>query len=881
MSRIQGRPFIELVIGTLNEEKKKKLLDLVNGTDEQPAFRSLINSSNYITDADKNDVSHIVLETWHKTFTGYLIYNNTYCVLISYVRNTQDLNLLSINLTNQTYTTIRQSLTILELRYVLNDVSEHITPGDIDSGDAPKGQVLTADGESGASWENRVEYLNLESESGNLTNAQIEVAKQDNVIITLDDQFYYKNSQSDEAIVFKAPAKVVDDDTIAEKVVIDLSDNTYSYSYEVVATGGSFDPTYDDEINDSSTNAVQNKVIYEELEKKANVDGYYETFGYARRSGVADNLYNEEGKLLDPNVSESAGTVYADQPFVQRATAMTMNAYLNNELISVASGVEERKKDEAFSIVRNQQMRGLNNFGIVGGATKSYADGVLTVNTVADATSGITSGSIPFKGGHKYIRIIEFKGTEGVSYGFNGEFTAHSATGSWEFLYNIVNQTNDGNHYLAIATNVESTFQVRNCRYIDITQWFASRPTIAVALTRDSDVKWFLQQYPKALSLDYDAGTIIDTETYEYQTTGINLWDEEWELGTFNTTTGVNIASTYQIRSKNPIKIFPNTQYYFNAPINLWVMFLDINMQPISITLPSGYQGDGNSVQLGNTDNKQIFTTPINAVYCKFFCQASYGTTYKNDIQICNHFTQTQIEQTYHKFEIHKDTVDWSWTSTGKGKSAGSVADTKDYVLGKNIEKVGSVDLGTLNWTLITSFETTYFYTNDLNSIIKRNWQNNLCSKYKIGDYPTLINNNKILCVDDNGRLNIRDDSYNDVQAFKQAMSGVILNYALATPIESDMVGDEIITTVQENDYGNEVKVPASGNMFSGSATTIFYQDNVLRQIYNNKSNIDGLQEDVNTLEAKIPDAPTTDGTYVLKATVSGGVATYSWVLEE
>lgn len=152
MSRIQGRPFIELVIGTLNEEKKKKLLNLVNGTDEQPAFRSLINPSNYITDADKNDVSHIVLETWHKTFTGYLIYNNTYCVLISYSRNTQDLNLLSINLTNQTYTTIRQSLTILELRFILNDVSEHITPGDIDSGDAPKGQVLTADGESGASW---------------------------------------------------------------------------------------------------------------------------------------------------------------------------------------------------------------------------------------------------------------------------------------------------------------------------------------------------------------------------------------------------------------------------------------------------------------------------------------------------------------------------------------------------------------------------------------------------------------------------------------------------------------------------------------------------------------------------------------------------------
>lgn len=31
----------------------------------------------------------------------------------------------------------------------------------------------------------------------------------------------------------------------------------------------------------------------------------------------------------------------------------------------------------------------------------------------------------------------------------------------------------------------------------------------------------------------------------------------------------------------------------------------------------------------------------------------------------------------------------------------------------------------------------------------------------------------------------------------------------------------------------------------------------------------------------KVPDAPTTDGTYVLKAVVSSGVATYQWVLEE
>lgn len=205
---------------------------------------------------------------------------------------------------------------------------------DIDSGDAPKGQVLTADGDSGASWENRVEYLNLESESGNLTNAQIEVAKQDNVIITLGGQFYYKNSQSDEAIVFKAPAKVVDDDTIVEKIAIDLSDNTYSYSYEVVATGGSFDPTYDDELNDSSTNAVQNKVLtYKTNNLLPNIQG-------TSLRGLIVQLNSDNGVLLAEDNNHWYywdGTQYKDgglyQPIENNPEIEYINGKIDNLLI--------------------------------------------------------------------------------------------------------------------------------------------------------------------------------------------------------------------------------------------------------------------------------------------------------------------------------------------------------------------------------------------------------------------------------------------------------------------------------------------------------------------------------------------------------------------
>ena len=107
----------------------------------------------------------------------------------------------------------------------------------------------------------------------------------------------------------------------------------------------------------SNDNVVSEKYSEETYAKK---DGYYETFGYAREAGIASNLKNDEGKLLDPDVETSSGTIYADQPFTQRATAMTMKAYLDNELITVGSGYEQWRKEQAFSVVKNQIIKNGN-----------------------------------------------------------------------------------------------------------------------------------------------------------------------------------------------------------------------------------------------------------------------------------------------------------------------------------------------------------------------------------------------------------------------------------------------------------------------------------------------------------------------------------------
>lgn len=45
-------------------------------------------------------------------------------------------------------------------------------------------------------------------------------------------------------------------------------------------------------------------------------------------------------------------------------------------------------------------------------------------------------------------------------------------------------------------------------------------------------------------------------------------------------------------------------------------------------------------------------------------------------------------------------------------------------------------------------------------------------------------------------------------------------------------------------------------------------------------SRVSTLENDVFTLQGKIPNAPDTDGTYVLKCIVLNGEATYEWVEE-
>ena len=125
----------------------------------------------------------------------------------------------------------------------------------------------------------------------------------------------------------------------------------------------------------------------------------------------------------------------------------------------------------------------------------------------------------------------------------------------------------------------------------------------------------------------------------------------------------------------------------------------------------------------------------------------------------------------------------------GYGWSVGSVCNEVDLVNKKYIQRVASVDLGTCDWIKISEAEWNCFYTKTLNSDKRKSVDNLLCSHYI---QSTMYNTqtDKIVCGNaNNGFVYIRDSAYQSgtESAFKTAMSGVMLYYELATPVETDI----------------------------------------------------------------------------------------------
>ena len=123
---------------------------------------------------------------------------------------------------------------------------------------------------------------------------------------------------------------------------------------------------------------------------------------------------------------------------------------------------------------------------------------------------------------------------------------------------------------------------------------------------------------------------------------GVNLWDEQWELGSLDYN-GNPIPSTTAIRSKNFIKVNPSTKYYIAFSTGkIYIACYDEYKKFI------GYIPSTSGIETPS----EVFTYP-NCKYIRLNFGSAYGTTYRNDTSVNSPSTDTD----YHAYTGNTYTI--------------------------------------------------------------------------------------------------------------------------------------------------------------------------------------------------------------------------------
>lgn len=436
--------------------------------------------------------------------------------------------------------------------------------------------------------------------------------------------------------------------------------------------------------------------------------------------------------------------------------------------------------------------------------------------------------------GHKYLVAI------------NGEYSNNAVVHFGSATYTqkispeapqIVECTNSGYFYFfpfgATSTNLPAgtSFTVNSVFICNLTKMFdvGNEPTT---------IEEFYARIPEGVDMNaYNEGQLISVNANAIETTGLNQWDEQWEVGRIDVNTGLPTDFTAAIRSKNYIRILPNKEYYLrgiNNNTNI-ILFYDAEYNYISY-LPTT-----------NALNK-TFITPTNANYIKFYVGNAETpvTNYNNDICInLSHSGVRNGDYEPYKKSIKDLSVIQKYFPNGM-KSAGSVYD--EITETEAIQRIGEVDLGRLNWKSETSSLNYTFWYTKLTGVKRAagygEKANAICSvldiarAYPIGDVE-LPMDSLMIYYDRMQNVYVRT-SHADVASFKSAMSGVKLYYELTEPVVTPI--EEVVNFSYEvSDFGTEEIISnGSTTPFKGD---IVYQFNAVDRIRDNSRAIEKLNE--------------------------------------
>lgn len=280
--------------------------------------------------------------------------------------------------------------------------------------------------------------------------------------------------------------------------------------------------------------------------------------------------------------------------------------------------------------------------------------------------------------------------------------------------------------------------------------------------------------------------------------TGINVWDEQWEVGTLAWANGSNAVANDRIRSKNYIPCVPNTTYYFKAPKALNVFYYDASKTFIKY--------EPSAVANGTK------TTPDNAYFIRFFMSPAYGTTYNHDISINYPSTDTD----YHAYQGTTYAIDWT-------TQAGTVyGGTLDVVTG----------LLTVDIVYFTDKWKNGAGATSLGSYTRRSFTHAVKSKYPNYVKTPICNvaNYKAKFTEDSLHFYVNSAATNNIIVFlpndTDGETDIQVCYELATPLTYQLTAQEVETLKGQNHVWSD----AGDVDLTYVADTKLYIDNKIAQ---------------------------------------------------
>ena len=359
-------------------------------------------------------------------------------------------------------------------------------------------------------------------------------------------------------------------------------------SYRAPKSGFAGDITIDDELSTTSENPVQNKVITGALNEKADIiiTSASGSIAHIEDAGAYPVVDLKVG--IEP-VQDLHGYEY---PWPAGGGKNLLNA---------------TARDATTSNNITSQVYSDNRVTISGTASANNADCVIECTPIV-LTSGQTV-TVSWTGTDTRSEIIY------VYLGAGSSYTAQQ---------NVSASSNSATFTLAADKTVDRILM---------------RSNNGASVTFDCKVQLELGSSATSWVPYENISPITGWTGANVHDTGINAWDEEWELGQYNNSTGAPYTANDCIRTKNYISVKPNTSYYTVATTGTLQVFY--------------YKAD--KTYISQKWSTGVITTPANCGYIRFRMASSYGTTYNNDISI----NYPSTDHDYHAYTGRVIPITW------------------------------------------------------------------------------------------------------------------------------------------------------------------------------------------------------------------------------